>query len=196
MFSVNNNKQPPEVFYKTAVLKNFLNIPRKIPVSESLFNQVAGLNIRDYIKKRFQHMCFSVTIAKFLNMLILKRICERLLLNNVKRNFSSIKTVKYGLCQAKLFIHKDCEIRVKCFSIFTGKHLYQKALFDKYSWSRQLNPIFIQKKHCYKKSGSGIYHKSNYAIFTSPRFLYFSTVLSDDELYIDLSFEKITKSSK
>ena len=133
MFSVNNNKQPPEVFYKTAVLKNFLNIPRKIPVSKSLFNQVAGLNIRDYIKKRFQHMCFSVTIAKFLNMLILKRICERLLLNTVKRNFSSIKTVKYGLCQAKLFIHKDCEIRVKCFSIFTGKHLYQKVLFDKYS---------------------------------------------------------------
>ena len=187
MFSMNNNKQPPEVFYKTAVLKTFLNIPRKIPVSKSLFNQVAGLNIRDYIKKRFQHI---------LKMLILKKICERLLLNNVKRNCSSIKAVKYGLCQPKLFIHKDCEIRVKCFSIFTGTHLYQKVLFDKYSWSRQLKPIFIQKKHCYSKSGSGTYHKSNYAIFTSPRFLYFSTVLSDDELYIDLSFEKITKSSK
>ena len=145
-------------------------------------------------------------IAKFLNTLILKKNCEWLLLNNVQRNYSSMKT----------------KLDVKCFSTFTGKHLYRSALFIKYSCSRQLKPIFIQidvlalvfswqlseifnnfflksifkrkKKHCYEKRGTDIYHKSNYAIFTSPRFLYFSTFLSDNGL-VSL-VEKITKSSK
>ena len=51
----------------------------------------------NFIKKRFQHGCFSVNIAKFLETLILKKICERLLLNNVKRNYLSMKTVKQVL---------------------------------------------------------------------------------------------------
>ena len=52
--------------------------------------------------------------------------------------------------------------------------------------------IVTRKKHYYKKRGSDIYRKSNYATFyqTSPRFLYFSTVHSDNGLYIVLSVEK------
>ena len=57
-------------------------------------NQVTGLQICNFIKKRFQHRCFSVNIAKFLNTLTLTKIGERLPLNNVKRNYSSMKTVK------------------------------------------------------------------------------------------------------
>ena len=72
----------------------FLNIHRKIPVFGSLFNQAAGLQACNFVKKSFQHRCFSVNIAKFLKMLILKKICKRLLLNNVKLNYSSMKTVK------------------------------------------------------------------------------------------------------
>ena len=50
--------------------------------------------------------------------------------------------------------------------------------------------MVVRKKNRCKRRGSDIYGKSNYATFTSPRFLYFSTVLSDNGLYIDLSVEK------
>ena len=51
---------------------------------------------------------------------------------------------------------------------------------------------YKKKKHCYKKRGSDICCKSNYVTFylTSARFLYFSTVHSDNGLYIVLSVEK------
>ena len=32
---------------------------------ESLFNKVTGLKACNFIKKRLQHMCFPVNIAKF-----------------------------------------------------------------------------------------------------------------------------------
>ena len=38
---------------KKAVLKNFLNIHRKTPVTESLFNKFAGLEAWKFIKKDF-----------------------------------------------------------------------------------------------------------------------------------------------
>ena len=44
-------KQPPEVFYKKAVLK-FCNILRKKTVLESLFNKITGLQASNFIKKR------------------------------------------------------------------------------------------------------------------------------------------------
>ena len=47
----------------------------KTPVVQSLFNNV--------FKKRLQHRCFAVKIAKFLRTPILKNICEQLLLENV-----------------------------------------------------------------------------------------------------------------
>ena len=50
------------------------------PVLESLFNKAAGLQVCNFIKKRLQHRCFPVIIAKFLRIPILKNICERLLL--------------------------------------------------------------------------------------------------------------------
>ena len=155
----------------------------------------------DLQKKRSQHRYFSVNIAKFLKKLILKKICERLLLLWLCSEY----------CKAKLFIHEDCKIGVKCFSTFAGKHLYRSVFFNKYSCRMQLKLIFIQKevpalvfswqlseifnnnffkerkkallwekKHCYKKRGSDIYRKSNYATFfvTSQRFLYFSKELT------------------
>ena len=65
MSTMNIKKQPLEVFYKKAVLKNFLKIHRKISVLKSLFNQVAGLWVYNFIKKkRFQHRCLSVNIKK------------------------------------------------------------------------------------------------------------------------------------
>ena len=108
MFTMNNKKQPPEVFYNKAVLKNF-SILTKIPVPESLPNQVAALQISNLFKKRFQRRCFLVNIAK-------------------------------------LFIHEDCKIGVKCFSTLAEKHLYWSVFLIKYSCWMQLKPIFIQKE--------------------------------------------------
>ena len=73
-------KQPPEVFYKKADLKNFAISHRKTPVLESLFNKVADLQACNVIKKRLQYGCFPVNIAKSLKAAILKIICKRLLL--------------------------------------------------------------------------------------------------------------------
>ena len=50
---------------------------------EFLFNKVAGLKTWISIKKRLQHRCFPVNIAKFLRTSILKNICEQLLLKRV-----------------------------------------------------------------------------------------------------------------
>ena len=100
---------------------------QKTPVMDSLFNQVAGLKVCNFIKKRFQQRCFSMKIAKLLKTPILKKICERLLLNIVAPNFSFIclKTAK--------------QISYKCFITFTEKTpVDEQALV--FSW--QLSEIF------------------------------------------------------
>ena len=43
--------------------------------------------------KRLQHRCFPVSIAKFLTKLILKNICERLLLTIMDAKFSGITSL-------------------------------------------------------------------------------------------------------
>ena len=45
---------------------------------ESLFKNFAGLKAWNFIKKRPQHRCFSINIAKFLILLISENICKRL----------------------------------------------------------------------------------------------------------------------
>ena len=57
---------------KIYVLKNFANSTGKKPILESLFNKVAGLQACIFIKKRLQHRCFPVNIAKSLRGPILK----------------------------------------------------------------------------------------------------------------------------
>ena len=52
-----------------------------MPVLESPFNKVAGLQSCNFIKNRLQHRCFPVKFAKFLRTPILKNICKQLLLN-------------------------------------------------------------------------------------------------------------------
>ena len=63
---------------------------RKTLVLESLFDKVAALHACNFIKKRLQHRCFAVNIAKFLRTLILKKICERLLLHNKFQRLFSV----------------------------------------------------------------------------------------------------------
>ena len=66
---------PPVVFCKKLLFVKLCNIHMKTPVLKSLLN---------FIKKRLQHRCFPVNIAKFLSTSILKNICVRLLLKWLK----------------------------------------------------------------------------------------------------------------
>ena len=60
-----------DMYYKKVVLKKCTIFTGK-HLCWSLFC--------NFIKKRLQHRCFPVNIAKFLRTFILKNICERLLL--------------------------------------------------------------------------------------------------------------------
>ena len=72
---------------KKVVLKNFANIHKKTPLLQSLFNNVAGLRPCSFIKKRLQHRCFPVNIAKSARTPNLKNICTRLLLHLFSLSF-------------------------------------------------------------------------------------------------------------
>ena len=67
---------------KTLLLR-FYNILRKILVFESLFNEVAGLQACNFIKKKLQHRCFPVNIAKFLRIPILRNSWKQLFLTRL-----------------------------------------------------------------------------------------------------------------
>ena len=56
------------------------NIHRKTPVLKSLFNKVAGLKIRNFIKKSLQRRGFIVNISKIFKRPVLRNISKRLLL--------------------------------------------------------------------------------------------------------------------
>ena len=52
----------------------FQNINREIPVFESLFDKVAGLEAYNFIKKRLQHRCFPANVAKFLRAVFAEQL--------------------------------------------------------------------------------------------------------------------------
>ena len=64
-----------QMFFKIGVLKNFA-----VFIGKLFFNRVADFRPATILKKRLEHKCFPVNIAKFLRTPILKNICERLLL--------------------------------------------------------------------------------------------------------------------
>ena len=72
-----------EVFYTKVALRNFAMFTGKHLCWSLFFNKVAGPQLCNFIKKRFQHRCFTVNNAKFFRTPNLKNICERLLLNSV-----------------------------------------------------------------------------------------------------------------
>ena len=58
-----------------------LQYPQETPALESIFKKIADLWTCNFIKKRPQHRCFPVNIAKTLILPILKNISKRLLFN-------------------------------------------------------------------------------------------------------------------
>ena len=65
-----------QVFYKNNCSLKFCNIYRKASVLECLFEKVAGLKARNFIKKRLQYRNFPVNITEFSRTPILKNICQ------------------------------------------------------------------------------------------------------------------------
>ena len=73
-------KQPPEVFYKKGVLKNFTKFTGKHLFQSLFFNKVAELRPAALLKKTLWHRSFPVSFAKFLRTTFLQDTSGRLLL--------------------------------------------------------------------------------------------------------------------
>ena len=65
-------KQPPEVFHKKGILKNFVIFTGKQLCWGLFFIKIASLQASNSIKKGLQHRYFLVNIGKFLRTPILK----------------------------------------------------------------------------------------------------------------------------
>ena len=79
-------KQPPEVFCKTNVLKIFTIFTEKRLCWSHFFNKVAESSCLQhcrFITKKLQLRCFSVNIVNFLRTRIVKNICEELFLKKL-----------------------------------------------------------------------------------------------------------------
>ena len=138
-------KQPPELFCKNAVLKNFAILIRKY-LCWSLF--------------LFQHICFPVNIARFLRMLILKYICERLfLVRGVKHFATHLKFIKQNLAiWRELCILTSLpyfHFKMKIFFIFGSCFLRHIVFFRGLLWdsSRVFNIILMASLNHYWKMG-------------------------------------------
>ena len=73
-------KQPPEVFYKKSVRRNFTKFTVKHLRQSLFFNKVAGLRPATLLKKRLWYGCFPVNFVKLLRTPFFKNISGRLLL--------------------------------------------------------------------------------------------------------------------
>ena len=71
-------KQPLGCSIKEGISKSFAMFTGKRLCWSLLLIKFQALRPCNFIKKRLQHRCFPVNIAKFLRKLILKNICQRL----------------------------------------------------------------------------------------------------------------------
>ena len=66
-----NQKQPPEVFYKKGIFKNFTKFTRKHLCQSLFFNKAADFRTATFLKKRLSDRCFPVNFATFSRLLFL-----------------------------------------------------------------------------------------------------------------------------
>ena len=95
---------------------------------ESFFNIVAGFQVHTFIKKRLQQKYFSN--CEIFKSVYFEEVCERLVLNSVATNFSSIWRLQ-----------NRCSY--KCFLTFAKNTCTWMSFLIA---GLQLNPIFIQKE--------------------------------------------------
>ena len=88
-------KQPLEEFFEKDVLKSFANFTGKHLFWSLFFNKVTGLRACSFIKKRLQHRCVPVKLAKFYEHLFEEQlqttadqmICNKILLQKITAVF-------------------------------------------------------------------------------------------------------------
>ena len=88
-----NQKQPFADVFQNRCSEKIRNIHRKTSVLESLFSKLAGLKA---CKKRLQHNCFPVNIAKFLRTTSFIEQLWWLLLNNYLQYQKSLSLFLYS----------------------------------------------------------------------------------------------------
>ena len=64
--TLQQQKHPPEVFYKKSVLENLVKFTGKNLCQSLFFDKFAGLRPETLLKKRLWHKCFPVNFAKYL----------------------------------------------------------------------------------------------------------------------------------
>ena len=94
---------------------------------ESLFKKIADLQACNVIKKRLQHRCFPVNIAKSLKTNVLKIICEWLLLplEVFCKDFVNIAHEKalFGIVEGSIWLHFICFLSTVAFWLI--KYLFR-----------------------------------------------------------------------
>ena len=73
-------KQPPKLFYKKSVLRNFIQFTGKHLCQSLSFNKVAGLRPATLLKKKLWYRCLLVNFVKLLRTPFLQNTSGRLFL--------------------------------------------------------------------------------------------------------------------
>ena len=93
-------------------------------------------------------MCFSYSTAKFLKTPILKKICARLLLNDVEQIFKVFSQIFLNIGRNTLV--PECPF----WQMYSQACNLSLSFFKRQAFSQQLSEIFNDnsfKEHCYKK---------------------------------------------
>ena len=80
---IDEQKQPPEVFYEKDILRNFAKFTGKHLCQSVFFNKVVGLRPATFFKKRLWQRCFPENFAKFLRTSLLQNTSGPLLLDEI-----------------------------------------------------------------------------------------------------------------
>ena len=79
---LDNQRKPPEVFYKKGAFKSFPKFTGKQPYQNLFFNKIAGIRPSTLLKKRLWHRSFSVNFEKLLKITFSQNTSGRLLLGS------------------------------------------------------------------------------------------------------------------
>ena len=113
-FPVNIVKQISETFVRKYFMKKvflkMLQNSQKTLMLESHFNKVVGLYICNFIKKETPAQVFPMNLAKFLRTLVLKNICECLLLRFQYRSSRSQVLFKIAVLKKLRNIHRKTSV--------------------------------------------------------------------------------------
>ena len=143
-------KQPPQVFYKKGVFKNFAKFTAKQLCRSFFFDKISGIKPPTLLKRRLRRGCFSMNFARFLSTSFVwspplppKQLLLPLVsLNSYKRHRSFQHLICLFLQHLRLpsahflgnllIIEAAIQVfrknaAVKNFAKFTGKHVCQSV---------------------------------------------------------------------